>query len=90
MGWPLLPNALRPFEIYFAPPTIISQLVLFLWQTVEIDPLGRLLKLPKLCQKMRPRDIVRDSHSHSWCSTVFLMFVTFVLFLWLPYLYLQF
>ena len=40
MGWPLLSNALRPFKIYCAPPTIISQLVLFLWQTVEIDPLG--------------------------------------------------
>ena len=27
-------------KIYFAFPTIISQLVLFLWQTVKIDPLG--------------------------------------------------
>ena len=25
---------------------------------------------PKLCPKMRPHDIVRDSHSHSRCSTV--------------------
>jgi hypothetical protein len=40
MGWSFLPNALRPFKMYCAPPTIISQLVLFLWQTVEIDPLG--------------------------------------------------
>ena len=40
MGWSLLPNVLRPMEIYCALPTIISQLVLFLWQTVEIDPLG--------------------------------------------------
>ena len=39
-GWSFLPNALRPFKIYCAPPIIISQLVLFLWQTVEIDPLG--------------------------------------------------
>ena len=28
------------FKIYCAPSTIISQLVLFLWQTVETDPLG--------------------------------------------------
>jgi hypothetical protein len=40
MGWSLLPNALRSFKIYCAPPSIISQLVLFLRQTVEIDPLG--------------------------------------------------
>ena len=40
MGWLLLPNALWPFNIYCAPPTIISQLLLFLWQTVEIDSLG--------------------------------------------------
>ena len=35
MGWSLLPNALRSFKIYCAPPTIISQVDLFLWQTVE-------------------------------------------------------
>ena len=29
-----------------------------------------LLKLSKNCPKMWPRDIVRDSHSHSRCSTV--------------------
>ena len=29
-----------------------------------------LLKLSKICPKMRPCDIVRDSHSHSRCSTV--------------------
>ena len=28
------------FKIYCAPPSITSQLVLFLWQTVEIGPLG--------------------------------------------------
>ena len=27
-------------KIYCASPSITSQLVLFLWQTVEIDPLG--------------------------------------------------
>ena len=62
MGWSLLPDALRPFKIYCASPSITSQLVLFLWQTVEIGP--------KLCPKMRPHDIVRDSHSHSRYSTV--------------------
>ena len=40
MGWSLLPNALQSFKIYCAPPAIISQLVLFLLLTVEIDPLG--------------------------------------------------
>ena len=39
-GVSLLPNELRPFKIYCAPPNIISQIVLFLWQTIEIDPLG--------------------------------------------------
>ena len=40
MGWSLLPDALRPFKIYCASLSITSQLVLFLWQTVEIDTLG--------------------------------------------------
>ena len=42
MGWSLLSNALRPFKIYRASPSITSQQVLFLWQTVEIDPLGHM------------------------------------------------
>ena len=40
MRYSLLPNALRPFKIYCASPPVTSQLVLFLWQTVEIGPLG--------------------------------------------------
>ena len=40
MEWSLLPDALRPFKIYCASPSITSQLVLFLWQTVNVDPLG--------------------------------------------------
>ena len=40
MGWSLLTNALRPFKINCASPALTSQLVLFLWQTVEIGPLG--------------------------------------------------
>ena len=49
MGWSLLPNVLRPFKIYCTLPTIISQLVLSLWQIVEIDPLGhvRVVELQK-------------------------------------------
>ena len=35
-----MPDALRPFKIYCASPSINSQLVLFLRLTVEIDPLG--------------------------------------------------
>ena len=41
MGWLLLPNALRSFKIYCASPPITSPLILFLWQTVEIDPQGQ-------------------------------------------------
>ena len=33
-------KALRPFKIYCASPSIISQLVLFLWQTVETESTG--------------------------------------------------
>ena len=40
MRWSLLPDALRPFKIYCAPPSNIFQLVLFLRQTVAIEPLG--------------------------------------------------
>jgi len=40
MGWSLLPDALRPFKIYCASPSITCHLILFLWQIVEIGPLG--------------------------------------------------
>ena len=40
MEWSLLPDALRSFKIYCASPSITSQLVLYLWKTVEIGPLG--------------------------------------------------
>jgi len=40
MGWSLRLDALRPFKIYYASPSITSQLVLFLWQNIEIGPLG--------------------------------------------------
>ena len=66
MGWSLLSNALRPFKIYCAPPSIISQLVLFLWQTVEIDPLGHVRvveALQKFVQKCNPV-ILSDIHIH--------------------------
>ena len=60
MGWSLMPNALQPFKTYCAPQTITSQLVLFLWQTVEIGPLGHVRvveALQNFVQKTRPRDI---------------------------------
>ena len=52
----LLPDALRPFKIYCASPSITSQLVLFLWQTVEIGPLGhvRVEALQNFVQKCDP------------------------------------
>ena len=57
MGWSLLPNVLRPFKIYCASKSITSQLVLFMWQTVEIDPLGHVRAveaLQNLVQKCDP------------------------------------
>ena len=50
MEWSLLPDALRPFNIYCASPPITSQLILFLWQTVEIGPLG-LVRVAEALQK---------------------------------------
>ena len=57
MGWSLLPNALQPFKIFYASPHITSQLVLFLWQTVEIGPLGHVKvveALQNFVQKWNP------------------------------------
>ena len=66
MGWSLLPGALRPFKIYCASPSITSQLVLFLWQTVEIDPLGHVRvveALQNFVQKCDPV-ILSEIHIH--------------------------
>ena len=57
MEWSLLPDALRPFKIDCASPSITSQLVLFLWQIVEIDPLGHVRvveALQNIVQKCDP------------------------------------
>ena len=54
MGWSMLPNVLRPFKIYCAPPSITSQLVIFLRQTVEIDPLGHVRALQNFVQICDP------------------------------------
>ena len=64
MGWSLLPNALRPFKIYCAPPSIISQLVLFLWQTVEIDLLGHVRVVEALQNVVQKCDPVILSEIH--------------------------
>ena len=58
MGWSLLPNALRPFKIYCFSPPITSQLVLFLWQTVEIGPLGHVRVVEALQNFVRKSDPV--------------------------------
>ena len=52
MGWSLLPDALQPFKIYCASPSITSQLVLFLCQTVEIGPLGH-VRVSSAVRQMR-------------------------------------
>ena len=64
MGWSLLPNALLPFKIYCAPPSIISQLVLFLWQTVEIDPLGHVRVVEALQNFVQKCDPMTSSEVH--------------------------
>ena len=73
MWWSLLPNVLRPFKIYCASQTIISQLVLFLWKIVEIDPLGHVRvveALQNFVQKCDPV-ILSEIHIHiARCSTV--------------------
>ena len=66
MGRSLLPNALLPFNIYCAPPSIISQLVLILWQTVEIDLLGHVRVVEALQNFVQKRDplILSEIHIH--------------------------
>ena len=64
MGWPLLSNVLRPFKIYCAPPSITSQLVLFLWQIVEIDPLGHVRVVEALQNFVQKCDLVTLSGIH--------------------------
>ena len=53
MGCSLLPNALQPFKIYCASPPITSQQVIFLWQTIEIGPLGHMRVIEAL-KKIQP------------------------------------
>ena len=66
MGWSLLPNALRHFKSYCAPPTIISQLVLFMWKTVEIDPMGHVRVVEALQNFVKKCDpvILAEIHIH--------------------------
>jgi hypothetical protein len=66
MGWSLLPNALRPFKIYCASPSITSQLVLFLWRTEEIDPLGHVRVVEALQNSVQKCDplILSEIHIH--------------------------
>ena len=54
-----LPNALRTFKIYCASISITSQLVLFLWQTVEIDPLGHVRVVEALQNFVQKCDIIK-------------------------------
>ena len=64
MGWSSLPDALRPFKIYCASPSITSQLVIFLWQTVEIDPLGHARVVEALQNFVQKCDPVLFSEIH--------------------------
>ena len=64
MGWSLLRNSLRPFKIYCASPPITSQLVLFLWQSVEIGPLGHVRVVEALQNFVQKYDPVTFSGIH--------------------------
>ena len=58
MEWSLLPDAMQPFKIYCASPSITSQLVLFLWWTVEIDTLGHVRVVEALQNFVKKSDPV--------------------------------
>ena len=64
MEWSLLPDALRPFKIYCASQSITSQLVLFLWLTVEIGPLGHVRVVEALQNFVQKCDPVTLSEIH--------------------------
>ena len=78
MGWSLMPNALRPFKTYYASPSITSQLVLFLWQTVEIDPLGHVRVVEALQNFVHKCDpvILTEIHIHIAVSNSFIAIET--------------
>ena len=62
MEWSLLPDALRPFKVY--SPSITSQLILFLWKTVEICPLGHVRVVEALQNFVQKCDPVTLSGIH--------------------------
>ena len=64
MGWSLLPYVLRPFNVHCASSSITSQLVLFLWQTVEIDPLEHVRVIEALQNFVQKCDPVTLSEIH--------------------------
>ena len=66
MGWPLLLAALRPFKIDCTSPSITSQLLLFLWRNVEIDPLGHVRVVDALQNFVKKCDpvILSEIHIH--------------------------
>ena len=68
MGWSLLPNALRHFKIYCASPSITSQLVLFLWRTVEIDPLGHMRVVEALQNFVQKYGIISSQKSGNFVN----------------------
>ena len=64
MRWSLLPDALRPFKIYCASPSITFQLVLLLWQTVEIGLLEHVRVVEALQNFVQKCDPVTLSGIH--------------------------
>ena len=69
----MLHNALRPFKIYCTPPIYYfpaSRISVSNRRNKSTGTCESCWSSPKLCPKMRSCDNVRDSHSHSRCSTV--------------------
>ena len=67
----MLSDAQRPFKICCASPSITSQLVLFLWQTVEMDPLGHVRvveTLQNVVQKCDP--LIVCYNNRLFCSVL--------------------
>ena len=52
------------FKVYCASPSITSQLVLFLWQTIKIDPLGHVRVVEALQNFVQKCDHVTLSGIH--------------------------
>ena len=88
MGCSLLPDALRPFKIYCASPSITSQLALLLWQAVEIGPLGHVRVVEALQNFVQKCDPVTSGiHFTLRKSSVSVKIYQFKFYLFVPFIW---